>query len=1041
MEYNNDKIDEILSELKSDRSKSGTPAGDEVDKILSSLKMPTASVDETAALAGEKKTTQENPVSDSRGAMLREKYLPNADLAGDKRERAPEKKAVSHPKRPDPGADAVRETDVGKKQEKKPASEAEYIQPNPAPLQDEGEFVRPSPDIFSGERLDRLNKRAEEMIDDRFYEFFTHSVVVDQAELDRRMKEERRRKKKERRGFSLFGRRGSRQEEMEQDEPVQAEPVPEEGLPQDIFASAPQPSARTEQTALDPDVFEKAKEQRERAAARLSKLAKGPQLDPAEEKSAGPQRNTPLTQQPDKGADSARQEPVRTVQHTSAAPAPSETEKKEARQQESFAERTAPQETPLKADALLEASSGPTGPLTESEQAAPAEEEHSHAVSEASIDRAETVRETAPSPKPDGAPAEQAEGQEQETPAPELQTQQDEKKERFDPLGISGHPADETEEDTTEFEPAEAEQAQEEEEPIEDYDSPSDAPAVQEDLRSLRTSLNLRLIVTLLLGVLGLYLSLTTGSSGLPSLPILDPKSQPLFFLGANAVLLLIAMVVNYNTIASGISSLWSSPSTDLLASLSSIAALIQCGVMMTDPQQFSSSGYTLFSGVAILCLAGNTFGKCITARMVSENFEMASAGFDHAAAYQITDPELLKKVTSGLGEPQPHLLVSRPTALVRGFLRQSFSEHRSDRTVKWLGIAALAGGIGCMAIAAIFTKNLYTAVSCFAGALALAAPLSSTLVGAIPAGLMQSSAARVGAVVPGPSAVENLRSTNVVLVGARDLFPPATVRLRGIKTFQKERIDLAILYAASILVEGCDTLRDIFLGVVEGKRDMLFPVENLVTEIGFGFMGWIDNNRVIIGNREMMTRHGIEIPSMDYERRYTGEDKLPIYLAVSGRLFGMFLVSYGPDEEMAETVEELRRAGISLLVRSTDFNVTRDLIADCYGISPDSVKVLNAEELAALSPSLAYLPESDGVMTHIGSFASFIGGLRAATAASGAEKAASVLQAVSVVLGLVLGLLLAVTTGLGSLSALAILLYHCAWLILIVAVPLLRRY
>lgn len=180
---------------------------------------------------------------------------------------------------------------------------------------------------------------------------------------------------------------------------------------------------------------------------------------------------------------------------------------------------------------------------------------------------------------------------------------------------------------------------------------------------------------------------------------------------------------------------------------------------------------------------------------------------------------------------------------------------------MKWLGIAALAGGIGCMAIAAIFTKNLYTAVSCFAGALALAAPLSSTLVGAIPAGLMAVQRRPGGAVVPGPSAVENLQQHQCRLVGARDLFPPATVRLRGIKTFQKERIDLAILYAASILVEGCDTLRDIFLGVVEGKRDMPFPVENLVTEIGFGFMGWIDNNRVIIGNREMMTRHGHRDP------------------------------------------------------------------------------------------------------------------------------------------------------------------------------------
>ena len=160
----------------------------------------------------------------------------------------------------------------------------------------------------------------------------------------------------------------------------------------------------------------------------------------------------------------------------------------------------------------------------------------------------------------------------------------------------------------------------------------------------------------------------------------------------------------------------------------------------------------------------------------------------------------------------------------------------------------------------------------------------------------MQSSAAKVGAVVPGPSAVENLKKTNVVLVGARDLFPPATVRLRGIKTFQKERIDLAILYAASILVEGCDTLRDIFLGVVEGKRDMLYPVENLAAEVGYGFMGWIENNRVIVGSREMMTRHDIEIPSMDYEKRFTGEDKQPIYLAVAGRLFGMDKTS--DDEE-----------------------------------------------------------------------------------------------------------------------------------------------
>ena len=52
--------------------------------------------------------------------------------------------------------------------------------------------------------------------------------------------------------------------------------------------------------------------------------------------------------------------------------------------------------------------------------------------------------------------------------------------------------------------------------------------------------------------------------------------------------------------------------------------------------------------------------------------------------------------------------------------------------------------------------------------------------------------------------AMEQLGRANMVVVGARDLVPGASVRLHGIKTFEKERIDLAILYAASVLIAGC---------------------------------------------------------------------------------------------------------------------------------------------------------------------------------------------------------------------------------------------
>ncbi|MBC5580820.1 hypothetical protein H8S23_04820 [Anaerofilum sp. BX8] len=964
MEHKNDSVDEILKQLKGGRSsaEAASFSGDEVDDILNSLgleppkKAPARPQGQTQVLA------------------------PSAE------ELAPK----AGPDRPAPApreAGRAQQPPAPSPQEKKraaaPAQDGtvEYIRPDRpaaprAPLDDGGEFVRTSPDIFSGEKIDRLS-HADELIDEEFYKFFTKSVVVDKAEIDRRMKEEKRRKKKEkkaRRGLFSFLRAEEEEEEEEEDDGgelygAQELPPEERPVPGDIFAAAPEqelPPIRRQQTPI-PAAPAADEPPRPRAAAAQQEAPGAPEREEG-----------PITEMPP-----AAPRPVQ-------APAP-ENEPRAA------AADSAPAGTPA----------GETAPAEEFSPAGDLSEEEGGSATRVF----DTVPELPVTPAGEDA---------EEEPAPRHSI--------FAGFGSEEGPDEEPEEE-------------EEEEEIEDYDSPSDAPTVQADLKSLRTSLNLRLLVTAILGVITLYLSLSATFPSLPMIPAIAPAGQPLFYLIANIVLLLVAMVVNYNTIASGLSSIFSSPSPDLLPSLASVAALAQCAVFLTGAEKFGASNYTVFAGVAVLCLAGNTFGKCITARMVAENFEMASSGFDHAAAYQVTDEELVKKVTDGLGEPDPHLLVSRPTALVRGFLRQSFSEHRSDRLAKWLGLAGLAGGLACAVIAGVLTKEPFTAISCFAGAVCLAAPLSSTLVGAIPAGLMQASAARVGAVVPGPSAVEDLKNTNVVLVGARDLFPPSTVRLRGIKTFQKERIDLAILYAASILVEGCDTLRDIFLGVVEGKRDMLYPVENLVTEVGYGFLGWIDNNRVIVGSREMMTHHDVEIPSMDYEKRYTGEDKQPIYLAVAGRLFGMFLVSYGPDEDMAETVEELRHAGISLLVKSSDFNITSELVAGCYGVSPENVKVLSGAELTALTPSLSYLPESEGVMTHIGSFSSFIGGLRAAIAAAGAEKAAGIVQTAAVVLGILLGLLLSVTTGLGSLSALAVLLYQCAWLILVIAVPLMKRY
>ena len=576
---------------------------------------------------------------------------------------------------------------------------------------------------------------------------------------------------------------------------------------------------------------------------------------------------------------------------------------------------------------------------------------------------------------------------------------------------------------------------------VEDYENPADAPLVQQDLDRLRLTTAIRTGVSAVAGLVLLYLGLAVGDSPLPAIAAVDPAVAPLAYLAVNLVLLVVACAVNWRVFWNGIRGLWGAPTPDSVLALAGVGALAQLLVLMMNAEAFEADKITLFAAPAALLLCFGALGKYLMSGVISRNFALVSTGSEHVAAFRLEDEELCTHLAEGLGEPEPCLVASRPTTLVEGFLRRSFSVRASDRTLQRMSWV-LAGAALFTALIALFSKQgLAMAFTAFAGTLCLGGPASATLLAAVPGMLMQKSAARVGAVVPGWSSIEELSGANMIVVGAKDLFPAKSVRLHGIKTFEKERIDLAILYAASVLIAGCDTLRDVFMNIIQGKTNILFPVESLENDPGFGFTAWVKDKRVIIGNRAMMEKQGVEIPSLDYENRYTKGKKQPIYLAVSGRLFGMFLVSYKADEQAAHVLESLNRQGVSVLVKSDDFSLTTSLISQIYGLEEGSVKVLSGAERHALAPVTEYQQYSPGCMAHIGSFASFVGGLLAAAGAASAERTSSLVQAAGILVSVVLAVLLAFTGGMAALALPALVLYQAAWAVLTLMIPMLKRY
>ncbi len=89
----------------------------------------------------------------------------------------------------------------------------------------------------------------------------------------------------------------------------------------------------------------------------------------------------------------------------------------------------------------------------------------------------------------------------------------------------------------------------------------------------------------------------------------------------------------------------------------------------------------------------------------------------------------------------------------------------------------------------------------------------------------------------------------------------------------------------------------------------------------------------------------------------------------------------------------------------------------------------------------MAWLPESEGSMLHLGSFASFVGGLEAAAGAAEGEHRSSMVLSASVLISCILAMIMALAGGLAGLPLPALALYQVAWAVLAMIFPLIQRY
>ena len=573
-----------------------------------------------------------------------------------------------------------------------------------------------------------------------------------------------------------------------------------------------------------------------------------------------------------------------------------------------------------------------------------------------------------------------------------------------------------------------------------EYNSPADGREVAGELRSLRGGLLVRFGITLVCFLILVYLAFSYSYS-LPLLSIIAPENNPTVYFAVNLAVMVVAAVACSNTIGGGlISFITFKADNDSYASLAVIVSLIQGAALVVSPDRYANTSVHLYLPVAALILVFNTLGKLFLSGRLVKGFRVVAAKGKKNIVRILKNQTLTREFARGLEVDEPQIAYSTRSGFLSNYLELAYSEDRSDGVARVMAPVCFFAGLVMSVVSYLFNRDIFVSLTVLGAVTCICSPLSAMLAANLPMALMASRLARNGGMIAGYSSVEKFSQANGAVVHCSDLFPRGSVVLNTIKVFQKNRIDEAILDAASVICSCDSPLTSIFTQMVGGHSEILKEAETVTYEDGMGLSAWVDGKRVLIGNRELMIHHNIEIPSIDYEQRYTEGEREIIYLSNSGELTAMYVLTYQANEEVEDVLSYMAARKMALVVYSTDPNLTPEKLSQVFGYPSQLIRIMPAKCHSEFDQAASDRETARAYIAHNGTFFSYIQALLSAKLCKSAVTLSTVMQICGVVIGFGLVTFFAFMQSMSTISMPAVLLYQLFWAVVIMIFPNLRR-
>ena len=564
--------------------------------------------------------------------------------------------------------------------------------------------------------------------------------------------------------------------------------------------------------------------------------------------------------------------------------------------------------------------------------------------------------------------------------------------------------------------------------PVEDYTGEEDEKSILYELNHNIRKLFMRSLLSGIIAAVVVVLTIVTRifpSAICSAVPFAPAAYAILLF-----ILMAASLVLNRVAMLSGLSPLVHiKGNSDTAVAVAGAAGMVQIIVSffcLGDLNGFHVNYYTV---IPMLAFFANNVGKLYMVLRVKDNFKFVSSKGQKYASKIYNNESVAMQMMSGTAADRPIIAYQHKTEFPSNFLKISYAPDPSEDLASKLAPITTIASIIIAVMYGVVKLSFVDALNAFALITAVSVPVATLLSVNAPVRKLCKTLLSYGSMLSGYPSVKQFCDSTAIMIDANELFPAESISLEGIKTFEDYGIDESLLCGIAILKEAQNPIANAFDSVVAETEETLPEVESVLYEDEIGLVGWIKSERILVGSRTLMEKYSVEVPNMEYEEKYTSQGRQVTYLSRAGRLVAMFVTRYTPDAQLKAEMQRAETNGISFLIRTTDYNVTNDLVAKLYDLFYRSIKVLPTGLGNVLREAEDTVEEtSRSYLITNGKAASLARAVTGCVKIKHNISLSIIIQLIAVIFGLLVASTLSLYAGVQVMGSLEVLIYALFW-------------